>query len=156
MCVSFFMDGEIMNNNLKYMQIAIKEAKKAAKRGDVPVGAVIVYKNKIIAKAHNKKQLRKNSLKHAELLVINKACKKLKTWHLDECTIYVTLEPCMMCTGAIIESRIKKIYYATKSDKYGSLNKITEKNKTKMQINEGICKKESIDILKKFFKEKRK
>ncbi|MEI3499103.1 MAG: nucleoside deaminase [Bacilli bacterium] len=145
-----------MNNNLKYMQIAIKEAKKAAKRGDVPVGAVIVYKNKIIAKAHNKKQLRKNSLKHAELLVINKACKKLKTWHLDECTIYVTLEPCMMCTGAIIESRIKKIYYATKSDKYGSLNKITEKNKTKMQINEGICKKESIDILKKFFKEKRK
>ena len=156
MCVSFFMDGEIMNNNLKYMQIAIKEAKKAAKRGDVPVGAVIVYKNKIIAKAHNKKQLRKNSLKHAELLVINKACKKLKTWHLDECTIYVTLEPCMMCTGAIIESRIKKIYYATKSDKYGSLNKITEKNKTKIQINEGICKKESIDILKKFFKEKRK
>ena len=145
-----------MNNNLKYMQIAIKEAKKAAKRGDVPVGAVIVYKNKIIAKAHNKKQLRKNSLKHAELLVINKSCKKLKTWHLDECTIYVTLEPCMMCTGAIIESRIKKIYYATKSDKYGSLNKITEKNKTKMQINEGICKKESIDILKKFFKEKRK
>jgi len=145
-----------MNNNLKYMQIAIKEAKKAAKRGDVPVGAVIVYKNKIIAKAHNKKQLRKNSLKHAELLVINKACKKLKTWHLDECTIYVTLEPCMMCTGAIIESRIKKIYYATKSDKYGSLNKITEKNKTKMQINEGIYKKESIDILKKFFKEKRK
>lgn len=145
-----------MNNNLKYMQIAIKEAKKAAKRGDVPVGAVIVYKNKIIAKAHNKKQLRKNSLKHAELLVINKACKKLKTWHLDECTIYVTLEPCMMCTGAIIESRTKKIYYATKSDKYGSLNKITEKNKTKMQINEGICKKESIDILKKFFKEKRK
>lgn len=97
-----------MNNNLKYMQIAIKEAKKAAKRGDVPVGAVIVYKNKIIAKAHNKKQLRRNSLKHAELLVINKACKKLKTWHLDECTIYVTLEPCMMCTGAIIESRIKK------------------------------------------------
>ena len=156
MCVSFFMDGEIMNNNLKYMQIAIKEAKKAAKRGDVPVGAVIVYKNKIIAKAHNKKQLRRNSLKHAELLVINKACKKLKTWHLDECTIYVTLEPCMMCTGAIIESRIKKIYYATKSDKYGSLNKITEKNKTKMQINEGICKKKSIDILKKFFKEKRK
>ncbi len=145
-----------MNNNLKYMQIAIKEAKKAAKRGDVPVGAVIVYKNKIIAKAHNKKQLRRNSLKHAELLVINKACKKLKTWHLDECTIYVTLEPCMMCTGAIIESRIKKIYYATKSDKYGSLNKITGKNKTKMQINEGICKKESIDILKKFFKEKRK
>lgn len=145
-----------MNNNLKYMQIAIKEAKKAAKRGDVPVGAVIVYKNKIIAKAHNKKQLRKNSLKHAELLVINKACKKLKTWHLDECTIYVTLEPCMMCTGAIIESRIKKIYYATKSDKYGSLNKITKKNKTKMQINEGICKEESIDILKKFFKEKRK
>ena len=140
-----------MNNNLKYMQIAIKEAKKAAKRGDVPVGAVIVYKDKIIAKAHNKKQLRKNSLKHAELLVINKACKKLKTWHLDECTIYVTLEPCMMCTGAIVESRIKKIYYATKSDKYGSLNKITEKNKTKMQINEGICKEESIDILKKFF-----
>ena len=150
------MDGEIMDNNLEYMQIAIKEAKKAAKRGDVPVGAVIVHKNKIIAKAHNKKQLRKNSLKHAELLVINKACKKLKTWHLDECTIYVTLEPCMMCTGAIIESRIKKIYYATKSDKYGSLNKITEKNKTKMQINEGICKKESIDILKNFFKEKRK
>ena len=140
----------------KFMKEALKEAQKAYKKLEVPVGAVIVKDGKIIARGHNLKETKLNTIKHAEIIAIEKASKKLSSWRLENCDLYVTLEPCMMCTGAIIESRIKKIYYATKSDKYGSLNKITEKNKTKMQINEGICKKESIDILKKFFKEKRK
>ena len=138
------------------MKEALKEAYKAQKKDEVPIGAVIVKDDVIIARAHNLKEQKQKATAHAEVLVIEKAEKKLGTWCLKDFDLYVTLEPCMMCTGAIIESRIKKIYYATKSDKYGSLNKITEKNKTKMQINEGICKKESIDILKKFFKEKRK
>ena len=140
----------------KYMKEALKEAKKAYNKKEVPVGAVIVKDGKIIARAHNLKETKLDTTKHAEILAIQKASKKLKAWRLKDCEMYITLEPCSMCAGAIISSRIKKIYYATKSEKYGSLNKITEKNKTKMQINEGICKKESIDILKKFFKEKRK
>lgn len=145
-----------MNNNLKYMKEAIKEAKKAYKKDDVPVGAVIVYNNKIIARGHNQKENKNNSIKHAELIVIDKACRKLKTWHLDKCILYTTLEPCLMCTGAIIQSRIKKVFYSTSSEKYGGLNKITPKELKKMEINIGICKEESIKLLKSFFKQKRK
>ena len=146
-----------MNNNLKYMQIAIKEAKKAAKRGDVPVGAVIVYKNKIIAKAHNKKQLRKNSLKHAELLVINKACKKLKTWHLDECTIYVTLEPCMMCMGAILYEEFSKVVYAAtlqdSNDNYcpemiTNIDELAKYSKDKIEIIKELHREQAVEVLK--------
>ena len=140
----------------KFIKIALQEAKKGFENEEIPVGCVIVKNDIIISSSHNKREASKDAIMHAEIIAIEEACHKLGSWRLDECELYVTLEPCMMCTGAIIESRIKKIYYATKSDKYGSLNKITEKNKTKMQINEGICKKESIDILKKFFKEKRK
>ena len=156
MCVSFFMDGEIMNNNLKYMQLAIKEAKKAYEKEEVPVGAVIVYKNKIIEKAHNQKESQNNSIKHAELIAIDKACKKLKTWHLEECILYTTLEPCIMCTGAILQSRIKEIYCSTLSQKYGGLDKLNEKEKKKIKIDIGLCKNESIQLLKNFFKQKRK
>ena len=84
-----------------YMNIAIKEAKKAYKYEEVPVGAVIVKNNKIVSKAFNKKEKTKNVIKHAEIIAISKACKKLKNWRLDECELYVTMEPCMMCSGAI-------------------------------------------------------
>ena len=95
----------------EYMKIAIKEAIKAKNKGDVPVGAVVVVGNKVISKAYNKKEHKKNSTKHAEILAISKACKKINSWHLDNCTLYCTMEPCMMCCGAIIQSRIKKVIY---------------------------------------------
>lgn len=143
----------------EYMMFAIKEAKKAAQKGDVPVGAIIVYKNKIIAKTYNKKQAKKNAIKHAEILAINQACKKLKTWYLSNCTLYVTLEPCLMCAGAILQSRIKKIVYATSSPKFGyieSLDKLSNnKNNHIPMIEKNICQKEAEVLLKNFFKNKR-
>lgn len=153
MCVSFFIVGDNMNE--KYMKIALEEAKKAYKKGDVPVGAVIIKKNRIIAKSYNKKEKQNNAIKHAEIEVINKACKKLKTWHLEQCTLYTTLEPCLMCTGAIIQSRIGEIYYATENPNFGEI-KITKKYNKKIKIKNGLLQKESNELLKNFFKEKRK
>ena len=94
--------------NEYYMKIAIKQANKALKYNEVPVGAIIVKNNKIIAKAYNKKEKSNDSTKHAEIIAISKACKKFKNWRLDDCILYVTMEPCMMCSGAIEQSRIKK------------------------------------------------
>ena len=146
-----------MNNDIKYMKIALDQAKKAEKKQDFPVGCIIVYKNKIISKAYNKKEKNKIATKHAEIIAIEKACKKLKTWHLDECILYTTLEPCIMCSGAIIQSRIKKVIYATKNDNFGAVesnynifdNMIKKK---KIIFITGICKKESENMLTNFFK----
>ena len=134
------------------MKEAIKEARKAYKKDEVPVGAVIVKDGEIIARAHNGKEQKKDTTKHAEIIAIEKACKKLKTWHLDDCEIYITMEPCMMCTGAIIQSRIKKIYYAIENEKFGYLNKIDIK---KIKIVKGNMTLESAQLLQKFFQDKR-
>ncbi len=135
-----------------YMMAAIKEAKKAYAKKEVPVGAVIVKNNKIISKAHNQRENKQNVIKHAEIIALEKACKKLKTWRLEECEIYVTLEPCMMCCGAIEQSRIKKIIYATESPKYGYL-----KNMKNIVINKNVTHSNECSImLKKFFINKRK
>ena len=123
--------------NEYYIQIAIKEAKKAKKKKEVPVGAVIVKNNKIISKAHNKKEKLKNCTKHAEIIAISKAWKKLKNWRLDDCEIYITMEPCMMCCGAIEQSRIKKIVYGAKNENYG----YTEKLKN-IEIISKVCEEE--------------
>lgn len=158
MCVSFFV-GDKMSE--KYMNLALKEAKKAYKHDDVPVGAVIIKDNKIISKAHNQKEKKKNATRHAEIIAIEKACKKLKTWHLDDCILYVTLEPCLMCAGALIQSRIKKVVYSTTSEKFGyieSIDNVFLKNKNNhlVEIEKGLCAKESQKLLKDFFKQKRK
>lgn len=154
MCVLF-----ICGDNMKeYMYIALKEAKKAYKKGEVPIGAIIVNNNKIIAKAYNKKEKTFNATQHAEVIAIAKACKKLKTWHLDDCEIYTTLEPCMMCCGAIDQARIKKIYYAAHSPLFGQIennNQVFSNNK-KIKIYSGMCEQESLDLLQSFFKLKRK
>ena len=136
-----------------YMKIALKLANKAYKNGDVPVGAVIVLNNKIIAKGFNKKEKNKNSIDHAEIIAIKKACKKLNTWHLDNCKIYITMEPCIMCYGAILQSRIKNIIYSTDNIKYGAFKNLTVSNKIKIKNN--ILKNESIILLQQFFKNKR-
>lgn len=147
--------GDIVN---EYMKIALKEATKAYKHNEVPVGAIIVKNNKIISKAYNQREKKQNVMKHAEIIAIEKACKKLKTWHLDDCEIYITLEPCLMCCGAIDQSRIKKIYYSTESPIYGQIennNKIFKNNK-KVIVHNNICSEESKKLLKNFFEHKRK
>ena len=108
-----------MENKLKekFMQEAIKEAQKAYRKLEVPVGAVIVKDGEIIARAHNFKETKFDTTKHAEILAIQKASKKLKSWRLIDCEMYITLEPCTMCAGAIINSRIKKLYIGTDDGK---------------------------------------
>lgn len=135
----------------KYMDVALKLALKAFKKGDVPVGAVVVENNKIIGKGYNKRHKKQNITKHAELIALEQACKKKKTWHLNNCEIYVTLEPCMMCMGAIKQSHIKKIYFATENQK-PEYNKI---NNNDFIIEKGIKKDQSMLLLKNFFKNKR-
>lgn len=136
--------------NEYYMNIAIKEAKKAYKYEEVPVGAVIVKDNKVIAKAYNKKEKTKNVTKHAEVIAISKACKKLKNWRLEDCIIYVTMEPCMMCSGAIEQSRIKKIVYGVKNENYGFTDQL--KN---IEIISQVCEKECRELVQSFFKKRR-
>ena len=136
--------------NEYYMNLAIQQAKKSYKYEEVPVGAIIVKNNKIIAKAYNKKEKTKNVAKHAEIIAISKACKKLKNWRLDDCEIYVTMEPCMMCCGAIEQSRIKKIIYGVKNENYGS----TELLKN-VKIISQVCEKECRKLVQSFFKKRR-
>lgn len=142
-----------MNN---YMKIALYEAKKSYRKGDVPVGAVIVKNNKIIAKAHNLKEKKHNPLLHAEIIAINKASKKLKRWRLDDCELYVTMEPCLMCTGAIIQSRIKKVYYSIENNEFGALKNISQNKKYGIIIDNTLEKEQSLKIIKSFFEERRK
>lgn len=148
-----------MKNKNDFMLLAIKEAKKAYYRKDVPVGAVVVKNNKIISKAYNKKEKKNNAIYHAEILAISKACKKLKTWHLEDCTLYVTLEPCMMCTGAILQSRIKEVIYAAKNPNYGyfesnyDISKSSNITFTKLS---NVYTEASMTLLKNFFKDQRK
>ena len=113
-----------MNDDISFMKHALNEAKKALKKDEVPVGAIIVKDNKIIARAHNEKQSKNMAINHAEICVIKKACKKLNSWHLDDCIMYVTLEPCMMCCGALIQSRIKKVIYGAKSYQNGAVESL--------------------------------
>lgn len=139
----------------KYMLEAINQAKKAYKIEEVPIGAVIVKNNKIISKGYNKKEKTKIVTKHAEIIAIEKACRKLKTWHLDECELYTTLEPCLMCSGAIIQSRIKNIYCSIKNDN-NDLKKLIKEKKYKVNVEYGLYEKESIDLIQSFFSKKRK
>ena len=139
-----------------YMELALNEAYKSYKKGDVPVGAVIVNNGKIIAKAHNLKEKKHNPLMHAEIIAINKASKRLKRWRLDDCELYVTMEPCMMCTGAIIQSRIKKIYYSIENHDFGALKNISQDKKYNIVIDNTMGTNESLNMLKKFFEERRK
>ena len=133
-----------------YMSIALKEAKKAYKKEEIPVGAIIVKNNKIISKAYNKKEKSKNVIKHAEIIAISKACKKLKNWRLEDCEIYVTMEPCMMCCGAIQQSRIKKIVYGVKNENFG----FTAKMKN-VEIIPEICERECKNLIQAFFRKRR-
>ena len=144
-----------------FMKQALKEAYKAYKKGEVPVGAVIVKNNQIIARGYNQKELKNSPIKHAEIIAIEKACKKLNNWRLNDCDMYVTLEPCAMCAGAIINSRIAKIYIGTLEPKTGAciskINMLEDyTSETKVDFETGILQNECEKILKDFFKERRK
>ena len=144
----------------KFMREALKEAKKAKDIGEVPVGAVIVLDGKIIARGHNTREIKKNSLCHAEIIAIDKACKKLNNFRLENCEIYITLEPCLMCSGAIIQSRIKRLIYGARDEKYGmaesAFNVFELKSNHKVEITNGILKNECSKLIKNFFAELRK
>ena len=137
------------------MQRAIALAKKAAAEGEIPVGAVIVKDGKIIAEGRNMREQKQNALSHAEIEAINTACKELKSWRLDDCELYVTLEPCPMCTGAIINSRIKTLIFGAYDSKAGSVDSVVNlcdyPYNHKVEIYGGICEDECLSILKEFF-----
>ena len=151
-----------MEKSEKYfMKRALKEAEKAYKKLEVPVGAIIVKNGKIIARAHNLKENKKQSTKHAEIIAIQKASKKLQSWRLIDCEMYVTLEPCSMCAGAIINSRLKKVYIGTMDKKTGAVGSVLNLFEDytfnhKVESETGVMQEECEQILKKFFKELRK
>lgn len=149
-----------MDKDEKFMKQAMKQAQKAYEQEEIPVGAIIVKHNKIIARAYNKKEQKQDTTNHAEILAIQKASKKLKTWRLTDCEMYVTLEPCSMCAGALIQARLKKIYIGTMDPKTGSCGSVLNLLEDytfnhKVEIQTGILQEECEILLKKFFKELR-
>jgi len=145
----------------KFMKEALKEARKAYNKLEVPVGAVIVKDGQVIARAHNQKETKKDAIKHAEIIAIEKASKKLDSWRLTGCEMYVTLEPCSMCAGALIQSRIDKVYIGTMDNKTGACGSVLNlledyKFNHKVECKTKILQNECEKILQDFFKELRK
>lgn len=144
-----------------FMKEALKEAKKAYKELEIPVGCVIVKDGEIIARAHNQKEKKKDTTKHAEILAIQKASKKIDAWRLENCEMYVTLEPCAMCAGALIQSRIKKVYIGAMDEKTGSCGSVLNllddyKFNHHVESEIGLLEEDCRRILKDFFLELRK
>lgn len=156
-----FLIRTMNQNDIYYMQLALKEAEKAWKINEVPVGCILVSNGKVISKAYNKREKNHSVISHAEIEAIKKANKKLATWILDDVTLYVTLEPCLMCAGAILQSRIKRVVYATKEPKFGAMGSIINladsslKFNHKIEVTSGILEEESSLMLKNFFRELR-
>jgi len=138
----------------KYMEIAISEAKKALEKGEIPVGAVIVKDNIVIAKAHNTREESQNALEHAEVNAIKKACEYLNNWRLDKCDMYVTMEPCPMCCGAILQSRIKNVYFGAYSRDNGCMGTVINLPKllknSSLTVYGGIMEDECTALLTDF------
>ena len=137
------------------MKAALAEAKKAYMIAEVPVGAVIVYNNKIIARGHNTRETNQSVLGHAEINAIKKASKKIGSWRLEDCDIYVTLEPCPMCSGAIIQSRIKNLYFGSYDNNYGAFTSKVDLRviaNSKLNVYGGLLENECDDVLNEFFK----
>ena len=147
--------------DIRFITKALELAEEAKKIDEVPVGALIVKEGKIISVGHNLKEKEQNSIKHAEMEAISKACKELGTWRLTDCTLYVTLEPCLMCSGAIYQSRITRVVYGCSDPKGGALGTLYEIHNDKrlnhnFSVKSSILQDECSKILKDYFKEKRK
>ncbi len=144
-----------------FMKQALIEAKKAYKIDEVPIGAVVVCNGEIIGRGYNQREKKQDPTAHAEIIAIKKAAKNLKDWRLEECSIYVTVEPCIMCAGAIQKARIKRLVYGAKSDKDGAFGTLidvlqNEELNHQLEVVSGIMAKESKILLKDFFKKLRK
>ena len=149
-----------MDKQMKYMKAALREAEKAYKLGEVPIGCVIVQNEKIIARGYNRRNTDKNTLAHAEITAIRKASKKTGDWRLEDCVMYVTLEPCQMCAGAIVQSRMKEVVIGTMNPKAGCAGSILNllqmaQFNHQVEITRGVMEEECGEVLKKFFKELR-
>lgn len=150
-----------MDQQERYMRQALKLAKKASDMGEVPIGCVIVYNDQVIGRGYNRRTTDGNVLAHAEIAAINKACKKMGDWRLEDCTLYVTLEPCQMCAGAIVQARIKKVVIGCMNPKAGCAGSILNILQMKefnhqVEIEKGVLEEECSQILKVFFKDLRK
>lgn len=149
-----------MKSHEEYMEIALQEAQKAYDLKEVPIGAIIVCDDKIISKAHNRKETTNKVTAHAEILAIEKANEKLGSWRLDRCTLYVTIEPCPMCAGAIIQSRIKEVVYGSQDIKGGAhqsvVNIFENAFNHRVIVTPNVLKEECKNIIQKFFRELRK
>ena len=145
------------NKDHFYMQQALIEAQKAAELGEVPIGAIIVYKDEIIARAHNLRETSQNALTHAESMAIQEACKKIGSWRLEDTTLYVTLEPCPMCAGAILQSRVPRVVYGARDVKAGCVDSLyrllnDERFNHECDVTEGVLAEECGQILTDFFR----
>lgn len=150
-----------MTREEKYMKVALREAKKALALGEVPIGCVIVYEDKIIGRGYNRRNTDKSTLAHAEISAIKKASKKMGDWRLEDCEIFITLEPCQMCSGAIVQARIRDCIVGCMNPKAGcagSILNMLQRPEFNHQVNftKGVLEEECSQILKDFFKELRK
>ena len=150
-----------MNDKEKFMRMALKEADKAEKKEEVPIGCIITLNGKVYVRAHNLRQTKRVATAHAEILAIEKACKKLGDWRLENCEMFVTLEPCAMCAGAIANARIDKVYFGAYEPKGGGVvskfNILSESGLNHVTEYEGgILEKECADKIRVFFKSRRK
>lgn len=148
-----------MNQDIEFMELAYQEALKCLEKDEVPVGAVIVRNGQVIARAHNLRETSQLATAHAEILAINTACQKLNSWYLDECTLYVTLEPCVMCSGAIINSRIKRVVFGASEARWLALTSIYQATLSvnhQPEIVTGILQEKCSIVIKEYFKNKRK
>ena len=146
-----------MNDYERFMKEAIKQAQKAKQIDEVPIGCVIVKEGKIIARGYNKREVLQQSIAHAEIIAIQKACKKLGTWRLEGCELYVTLEPCQMCAGAIVQSRMKKVVIGTMNPKAGCAGSVMNLLQVaafnhQVEIERGVLEEECSDMLSEFFR----
>ena len=146
-----------MNADEKYMRAAIGQARKAGAIGEVPIGCVIVYEDKIIARGYNRRTIDKNVLSHAEIIAIKKACKKMGDWRLEGCTLYVTLEPCPMCAGAIVQARIPKVVIGCMNPKAGCAGSVLDLLHEdgfnhQVEMENGVLEEECSRLMKDFFK----
>ncbi len=141
--------------DVMWMQEALHQARIAAELGEVPVGAVVVCDGKIVGRGHNLRERDKNVLHHAEILAIDEACKTLGGWRLHKCDLYVTMEPCLMCAGAILHARIKRTVYGASDEKFGAFGGVTDVNTlgftNKTELCSGVCAEESKALLQDFF-----
>ena len=144
-----------MHTHEEYMQLALAEARKAAAMDEIPIGAVLVHEGKVIASAHNMRETWQDGTAHAEIIVIQEACKKLARWRLSGCSLYVTVEPCPMCSGAIINSRIKRVVYGASDPKAGCCGGLTDLFALPFNhhpiIEKGLCEEEASALMRAFF-----